>query len=92
MTGPLALVGGGEWQEGCDFDRTLLDVVGADEVLVLPTASAYEHPERLVEAAKTWFDDHFQFRACTDDATLKEPGDVITTSGSPSGVGDANCR
>ena len=56
MTGPLALVGGGEWQEGCDFDRTLLDVVGADEVLVLPTASAYEPPERVVEAAKTWFD------------------------------------
>lgn len=55
MTGPLALVGGGEWQEGCDFDRALVDAVAATEVLVLPTASAYEHPERLVDAATAWF-------------------------------------
>ena len=34
---------------------------------------------------------HFGFRACTDDATLKEPDDVVTTTGSRSGVGDANC-
>jgi cyanophycinase len=56
MSGPLALVGGGEWREGCDFDRGLLDVAGAEEVLVLPTGSAYEHPQRLVDAATTWFD------------------------------------
>lgn len=55
MSGPLALVGGGEWSDGCSFDRALLDVSGADEVLVLPTASAYEHPERLVAAAESWF-------------------------------------
>jgi cyanophycinase len=55
MTGPLALVGGGEWREGCDFDRDLLEASKADEVLVLPTASAYEHPQRLVEAAESWF-------------------------------------
>jgi cyanophycinase len=55
MSGPLALVGGGQWQEGCEFDRALIDAVGADEVLVLPTASAYEHPERLVDAASAWF-------------------------------------
>jgi cyanophycinase len=55
MTGPLALVGGGEWTEGCTFDRGLIDAVGADEVLVLPTGSAYEHPERLVTAAEAWF-------------------------------------
>ena len=55
MTGPLALVGGGEWSDGCTFDRALIDAVGADEVLVLPTGSAYEHPERLVAAAETWF-------------------------------------
>jgi cyanophycinase len=55
MTGPLALVGGGEWSEGCTFDRGLIDAVGATEVLVLPTGSAYEHPERLVVAAEKWF-------------------------------------
>ena len=55
MHGPLALVGGGEWQEGCSFDRDLLAASGAEEVLVLPTAAAYEHPERAVETAQTWF-------------------------------------
>jgi cyanophycinase len=55
MTGPLALVGGGEWRDGCDFDRALIEAAGADEVLVLPTASAYEHPDRLVESARAWF-------------------------------------
>jgi cyanophycinase len=55
MPGPLALVGGAEWREGCTFDRTLLSESGADEVLVLPTAAAYEHPERAVEWASDWF-------------------------------------
>jgi cyanophycinase len=55
MSGPLALVGGGEWSEGCSFDRDLIAAVSADEVLVLPTASAYEHPERLVATAEQWF-------------------------------------
>jgi len=55
MTGPLALVGGGEWTDGCTFDRALIDAVGATEVVVLPTASAYEHPDRLVDGAQKWF-------------------------------------
>jgi cyanophycinase len=55
MTGPLALVGGGEWTDGCTFDRALIDAVGATEVVVLPTASAYEHPDRLVDSAEKWF-------------------------------------
>jgi len=55
MHGPLALVGGGEWREGCTFDRELLADSGAEEVLVLPTAAAYEHPERAVETAEEWF-------------------------------------
>ncbi|HJV08041.1 MAG TPA: Type 1 glutamine amidotransferase-like domain-containing protein [Acidimicrobiales bacterium] len=55
MPGPLALVGGGEWREGCTFDRDLLAASGAGEVLVLPTAAAYEHPERAVETAEQWF-------------------------------------
>jgi cyanophycinase len=54
--GILALVGGGEWQEGCTFDAELLAASGSDDVLVLPTAGAYEHPERLVAQAGTWFE------------------------------------
>lgn len=53
--GPLALVGGGEWTEGCDFDARLLEASGGHEVVVLPTAAAYEHPDRAVETAARWF-------------------------------------
>ncbi len=55
MTGTLALVGGAEWRAGCDFDRDLLEASGGTEVVVLPTAAAYEHPGRSVEAAERWF-------------------------------------
>ncbi len=53
--GLLALVGGGEWQDGCIFDRELLDRSGTDRVMVLPTAAAYEQPERVVLRASEWF-------------------------------------
>jgi cyanophycinase len=53
----LALVGGAEWRDGCDFDRDLLSAGGASEVLVVPTAAAYEHPARLTDAAERWFSD-----------------------------------
>jgi cyanophycinase len=56
MVGPLALVGGGEWQDGCDFDADLLSASGGDTVVVLPTAAAYEHPDHAVERATRWFD------------------------------------
>ncbi len=55
MPGTLALVGGAEWRAGCDFDKELLEQSGGREVLVLPTAAAYEHPDRIVEAAERWF-------------------------------------
>jgi cyanophycinase len=55
MSGSLALVGGAEWRDGCVFDRELLEASGTDEVVVLPTGAAYEHPDRLVEAATAWF-------------------------------------
>lgn len=56
MSGTLALVGGGEFVEGCSFDAELLEASGSSEVLVLPTGAAYEHPQRLVEKAISWFE------------------------------------
>jgi cyanophycinase len=53
--GTLALVGGGEWTEGCSFDADLLVASGSTDVVVLPTAAAYEHPERQVVRAGEWF-------------------------------------
>ncbi|MDQ6927406.1 MAG: Type 1 glutamine amidotransferase-like domain-containing protein [Actinomycetota bacterium] len=53
--GPLALVGGCEWRAGCTFDAALLKESGSDEVLVLPTAAAYEHAERKVAEAESHF-------------------------------------
>jgi len=55
VPGLLALVGGDEWRDGCSFDRTLLDASGAEEVVVLPTGAAYEHPDRAVARAEEWF-------------------------------------
>jgi cyanophycinase len=51
----VAFVGGDEWLEGCAFDAGLLASSGGDEVVVLPTAAAYEHPDRRVEVARKWF-------------------------------------
>lgn len=55
VSGPLALVGGDEWQEGCSFDAELLSASGGDEVVVLATAAAYQRPARVVERARSWF-------------------------------------
>ena len=56
VAGTLALVGGGEWRDGTrDLDAALLEASGGTEVLVLPTAAAYEHPDRVVDAASAHF-------------------------------------
>jgi cyanophycinase len=55
--GPLALIGGAEWTPGCTFDAELWELSGRASVTVLPTAAAYEHPQRAVEAATRWFAD-----------------------------------
>ncbi len=55
--GPLALVGGAEWRERCSFDAGLLAASGGTDVLVLPTAAAYEHPDRAVEVATRYFEE-----------------------------------
>lgn len=55
--GTLALVGGGEWRDGCrEFDGQLLEASGGGEVVVLTSAAAYEHPERVAERAATYFE------------------------------------
>ncbi len=55
-TGSIALVGGGEWTEPCRaLDSHLLHLAESDEVLILPSAAAFEHPERAVEQAQKWF-------------------------------------
>ncbi|MGH9000698.1 MAG: Type 1 glutamine amidotransferase-like domain-containing protein [Acidimicrobiia bacterium] len=57
-TGTLALVGGGEWRDGCrKFDSALLDAAGGGEVVVLPTAAAFEQPQRSVDRAAAYFAD-----------------------------------
>lgn len=53
--GTLALVGGAEWTEGSTFDAELLADAGTDEVVVLPTAAAYEDPAGTVARATSWF-------------------------------------
>jgi cyanophycinase len=56
--GMLALIGGGEWEPPCaPLDKELLAASGAAEVVVLPTAAAFEHPERAAERAKPYFEE-----------------------------------
>lgn len=55
MTGILALVGGGEFSAACTGDADLLAAAGTDSVVVLPTAAAFEHPDRVGEAARRHF-------------------------------------
>lgn len=54
MTGTVALQGGGAFTANDELDRRLLASVGATRVVVLPTADAFEHPERLIAAADEW--------------------------------------
>ena len=54
MNGVLALQGGGPFAANDELDQRLLRGAEASKVVVLPTADAYEHPERLVAAALNW--------------------------------------
>lgn len=59
MTGPLALLGGDPWSAGAggitDVLAALLARSGG-EVVLLPTAAAYERPGRVASFAATFFD------------------------------------
>ena len=46
--------GGGPFVANDELDRRLLATVNATKALVLPTADAFEHPERLIASALTW--------------------------------------
>lgn len=52
MSGMLALGGGGTWEPGNPLDVAVLAASGSTEVLVVPTAAAYEHPQASVERAR----------------------------------------
>lgn len=54
MSGIIALYGGGPFAANDELDAELLAAVGATKALVLPTADAFEHPERLVAASMMW--------------------------------------
>jgi len=93
--GLLALVGGGEWQAGTDYDSELLERSGASEVLILPTAAAYEHPERAVATAETWFSSlgtrtrglmvlrHSDANEEANAAAVRDAGFIYLSGGSP---------
>jgi cyanophycinase len=55
--GTFVLVGGGEFGPGLDaLDARLLAASGANEVVVVPAAAAFEHPERVGERAAAHFE------------------------------------
>lgn len=54
MTGTIALMGGGPFTANDELDARLMAAAGAEHAVVLPTADAFEHPERLVAAAMNW--------------------------------------
>jgi cyanophycinase len=51
----LALVGGGEFTDGCTFDRGLLESSGGTEVVVVPAGAAFENPGQVTDRARAWF-------------------------------------
>lgn len=56
-SGAIALLGGGEWTEPCRaLDSRLLHLAESDDVLILPTAAAFENPHEAVDRAVAWFE------------------------------------
>ena len=83
-TGTLALVGGDEWTEGCSFDASLLEASGGTDVVVLPTAAAYQHPERVVLRAAEWFEPlgaRVEGLMVVDRASAEDAGMAATLAG-----------
>lgn len=57
MPGPLALVGGSPFHPDTAVEADLAAGLDGGDVVVLPTGAAYEHPQRLVDAAVARFAD-----------------------------------
>lgn len=63
IRGPLALVGGGEMSSGCEFDSELVEMsvesrsikASNAQVLIVPTAAAYENPDKKVQQGIDYF-------------------------------------
>lgn len=56
MSGMLALAGGGPSEPGHRLAAALLGASGSTEVLVVPAAAAYEHPEAAVDRVRACFE------------------------------------
>jgi len=54
MSGTIALQGGGPFTANDELDRRLLRSAAAQQVVVLPTADAFERPDRLVAESMNW--------------------------------------
>lgn len=54
MSGVVVLQGGGPFTVNDDLDRRMLADAGIAEIVVLPTADAYEQPRLLVDSALEW--------------------------------------
>jgi len=94
--GTLALIGGGEWGEHHQaLDRRLLELSRASEVVVLPTAASYEHPDRVDATAAAHFSplgvttttlhvlNRRDAQAAENVAAIKSAKFVYITDGSP---------
>ena len=57
VRGPLALVGGSEFGDQCSFDADLVASVGAEEVVIIPAAGAFENRAAPLEAAAAHFEE-----------------------------------
>ncbi len=89
FVGPLVMVGGGEWQDGCDFDLDLVTRAKLTsknitslgngnldtKILILPTAAAYQNPQKAVKNAEQWF---AQLGAEIEECMILERGDAFS--------------
>lgn len=54
--GTLALMGGEEFEDACrEVDQALIEESEGSEILVVPTAAAFENPRKVVETARDYF-------------------------------------
>lgn len=94
--GTLALIGGEEFEQPCkDVDAALLEIADGNEVLIVPTAAAFENPRKVVETAEAYFQGlgagvrhvmvlhHAEADAPEAVATVKDAAFIYLPGGSP---------